>query len=187
MSYGGTSLPSLVPNSNYYDAGESKNGEINAFEKNTEDLAKVSFTALDPTCSVKERISRLESTASSQSDYNNLTFEALQSGNSNLQLTDINIRDLIDKTEKGIYNTIAELKAEYDHKFDLQSTENKRLQNTVASLKAEAIQTKRKLHKTQQSLKKLRADFGDPEDDNSADEFETMSITTYSTRPNTST
>lgn len=187
MSYGGTSLPTLVPNNNYYDGGERKDEEINTFVKNIEELKKVRFTALDPTCSVKERILKLESTAASQTDYNNLTYDALQSGNSNLLTTENIIKDIIDTTQKGIYNTIAELKAEYDHKFDLQSTENKRLQNTVASLKAEAIQTKRKLHKTQQSLKKLRADFGDPEDDISADEFDTMSITTYSTRPNTST
>ena len=144
MSYGGTSLPNLVPNGGYF-SGESKEGDINAFDKSADDMTRISFTAADPTISIKERITRLEMTAASQSEYNLLTHETLHNSNTNLLTTENQLTEFIVKTQKAISNTIAELKAEYDHKFDLQSTENKRLQNTVASLKADSIQTKRKL------------------------------------------
>ncbi len=57
------------------------------------------------------------------------------------------------------------------HRFELQSTENKRLQNHVASLKADVNQLKRKMSTVIDKVKILQNEFGIVEDWN-ADELE---------------
>jgi plasmid maintenance system antidote protein VapI len=191
MYSGSNSLPILVrseQNSPRTDVDFSnKRQHGTAFDKTVDELMNVEFPAIDNGISVKDRICQLESTCVSQTESNTIVFNTFHNLSNNLHTTDSNLRDIIQHVKSITDATIAALKKEYDHKFELQSSENKRLQNTVASLKAESNQTKRKLQKTAESLKKLKAEFGDAEDDPSADDFETMSIMSaaFSTRPNT--
>mmetsp|Transcript_6293 Transcript_6293/g.8780 ORF Transcript_6293/g.8780 Transcript_6293/m.8780 type:complete len:184 (-) Transcript_6293:244-795(-) len=155
------------------------------FDVSTSQMAKTVFPIVNNNGSVKVRLSTLESTVETQSNYNRLTLDSFGNLADNLRTTDNNLQDLLRQTQEHFTNVIATLKKEYDHKFELQSTENKRLQNNIASLKAESNQTKRRLHITVEKLKKLKADFGDP-DEQFDDDSSLMSTTMLPTRPNTS-
>lgn len=155
---------------------------VTKFDQSIDNMATTTFPVINPKDSIKVRIATLEATTDTQSQYNKLSLHSLVNLSDNLIDTDKQIRDYIEQVQNHFDGVIATLKKEYDHRFELQSTENKRLQNNIASLKAEANQTKRKLHSTAEKLKKLKQEFGDPEDNQDDDLSFSGSVIS---RPNT--
>mmetsp|Transcript_6019 Transcript_6019/g.8425 ORF Transcript_6019/g.8425 Transcript_6019/m.8425 type:complete len:192 (+) Transcript_6019:52-627(+) len=164
---------------------ENERQSSTKFDISTKQMAKTVYPIINNNASVKIRLSTLESTIEVQNDYNLLTLDSFGNLADNLRSADVNLQDLLRQTQDHFTNVIASLKKEYDHKFELQATENKRLQNNIASLKAESNQTKRRLHITVEKLKKLKSDFGDP-DEPFDDDSSLLSTTMLPTRPNTS-
>ena len=103
------------------------------------------FPVVDTNASVKGRLSTLEGTASTQIAYNKQNEAALNSLSKNLHDVDGNIKTLILSMQNDFDQRLLSLKKEYDHRFDLQASENKRLQSHVASLKSDTSQLKRKM------------------------------------------
>mmetsp|Transcript_22336 Transcript_22336/g.37366 ORF Transcript_22336/g.37366 Transcript_22336/m.37366 type:complete len:194 (-) Transcript_22336:295-876(-) len=137
--------------------------EGNKFDLDMDHLATIPFPAVDSNSSMKNRINCLEITAERQAEHNNVAHQTFTSLSNNVKHVDENIKSLLLSMQNDFDQRLAQLKKEYDHRFELQSSENKRLQSNVASLKADSNQLKRKMQSTIEKLRKLQTEFGDPD------------------------
>jgi len=156
------------------------------FEQVLEKLNNTYFPAIDPDISVKARISILEGTAHSQKEYNKQNVESFATLSNDINLMDQNLKKIIIDMQMDFEKRLTLFKKEYDHRFEIQASENKRLQSAIATLKSDSNQTKRKLQSTIEKLRKLQREFGDPDDleEESSVLFSTTNSLVLS-RPNT--
>jgi hypothetical protein len=87
-----------------------------AYELKMEKLAAMYFPEIDSGGSVKSRLSGLEETAISQSQFNKLNQQTLNSLSENLDTVDLNIKGLILSMQVDFDSRLASLKKEYDHR-----------------------------------------------------------------------
>jgi hypothetical protein len=86
-----------------------------------------------------------EATIEYQNDVNRVTKAMILSLDADLSHTERRILEMFEANNQRIAQEFAELKKDYDHRFDLQTAENLRTQQHISSLKAENNQLKRKL------------------------------------------
>jgi hypothetical protein len=86
------------------------------FHSSTEAMAKTMFPVINDNASVKVRLSTLESTVETQSEYNRLTLASFSNLSDNLNNVDLNLQDLLKQTQEHFTNVIAAMKKENDHK-----------------------------------------------------------------------
>lgn len=108
-------------------------------------LSSIPFPPIASDLSVKARLGNLEGAAISQSDFNNTAIESFGQLNSSLHAAEDVIKQFLKQTQDSFDAKLAALKKEYDHRFDLQNSENKRLQSHVTNLKADTNLLKQKL------------------------------------------
>lgn len=167
------------------DAMASEDGRESSssqFVRSVEAMENMDFPTVNAAHSVKARLSTIEEIVSTQGNHNSQCQSSFHRLHGSLNETDDNIKQLLLNMQNDFDQKILTLKKEYDHRFDLQSSENKRLQNHVASLKADTNQLKRKLQSTIEKLRKLQHEFGDPEEIE-----EESSIVSLGYRPSTTT
>lgn len=112
-------------------------------------LSSIPFPPIAGELSVKARISNLEGAALAQSEFNSTAIENFSQLNNSLHAAEDMIKLFLKQTQESFDAKLATLKKEYDHRFDLQNSENKRLQNHVSNLKADTNVLKQKLVCTQ--------------------------------------
>jgi gas vesicle protein len=125
-------------------AEEDEVGETQ-FDVSFQRLASIQYPPMVPASSVKNRLGALEESAQSQHEFNRLTTKTFQNLSNNVSSLEDMMREFVKQTQGEIEGKISLMKKENDHRFELQSNENKRLQSHVASLKADNTMLKRKL------------------------------------------
>jgi hypothetical protein len=108
-------------------------------------LAAMYFPGIDPEASVKSRLNNLEETVHAQANHNKQNHQTIGALSRHLEDVDSNLKGIILSMQTDFDTRLSQLKKEYDHRFDLQASENKRLQSHVASLKSDTNQLKRKM------------------------------------------
>lgn len=86
------------------------------FDISTKKMEKISFPVINDNASVKIRLSTLESTVFTQSEFNRLNVESFGNLADNLNVVDSNLQDLLRQAHEHFTSVIAALKKEYDHK-----------------------------------------------------------------------
>jgi hypothetical protein len=86
------------------------------YELKMEKLAAMYFPEIDAGGSVKTRLSNLEETAVSQSQFNKVNQQTLTSLSENLDAVDLNIKGLILSMQVDFDSRLMSLKKEYDHR-----------------------------------------------------------------------
>lgn len=86
------------------------------FDSSTKTMAKTVFPIINDNASVKIRLSTLEATVSTQSDYNRHTLDSFGNLADNLNVVDLNLQDLLRQAHEHFTVVIANMKKEYDHK-----------------------------------------------------------------------
>ena len=148
----GVSLPYInratSENSVFYNSAKNGNQDgptKTEFSLRMEKLVSMYFPGIDPEASVKTRLNNLEETAAAQSNHNNQTQQTISALSKNVDDVDGNLKELLLNMQNDFDTRLLALKKEYDHRFELQTSENKRLQGHVAALKSDTNQLKRKM------------------------------------------
>lgn len=88
------------------------------FESSTKNMAKTVFPIINDNASVKIRLSTLEATVGTQCEYNRHTLDSFGNLADNLNVVDLNLQDLLRQAHEHFTAVIADMKKEYDHKYD---------------------------------------------------------------------
>lgn len=154
-------------NSNLFDvqpiAEEDEVGETQ-FDTSFQKLLSLQFPPMNPMSSVKHRIGSLEESTQTQHEFNRLTGKSFHNLSNNVHSLEDMMREIVKQSQADMEGKMLLMRKEYDHRFELQTNENKRLQSHIASLKADNTMLKRKLQGTIEKLRKLQQEFGDPDD-----------------------
>lgn len=108
-------------------------------------LSTLPFPILNNNTSVKNRINTLENFGETQMEFDRLSVQNLSCLANDLNTADESLRSIIGNVVESFDAKLSTLRKEYDHRFELQSNENKRLQNHVSSLKSDTALLKKKL------------------------------------------
>ena len=98
------------------DKGDDNKVAGTKFDISTKSMAKTAFPVINDNASVKIRLSTLESTSSTQIEYNRHTLDSFGNLADNLNVVDLNLQDLLRQAHDHFTVIIANLKKEYDHK-----------------------------------------------------------------------
>ena len=134
------------------DDGDGKESELNdhdvqqyAFEASRRLFRDTVMPQLNADNSLKDRLSTLEDTVTTQANLNELTVSMLHNIDRIMQEKEANLQRTILQLQEQILEDMSILKKDYDHRFDLQGAENRRLQARIAELKEENCQLQRKM------------------------------------------
>ena len=115
------------------------------FEQSLDKFSTITYPPLNANDTIKNRLGTMESISMTQAELNRASQESFLNLSGDLHATENNLKDLLLQMQSAYDQKLANLKKEYDHRFELQSSENKRLQNHVATLKSDSYQLERKL------------------------------------------
>lgn len=118
---------------------------MSRFEQSLDKFSTLTYPPVNVNDTIKNRIGTVETISATQAELNRASQESFVNLSSDLHATENNLKDLLLQMQNSFDQKLATLKKEYDHRFELQSSENKRLQNHVATLKSDSNQLKRKL------------------------------------------
>lgn len=89
----------------------------NNFDVSLSRLAALQFPEITPVASVKSRIAALETSAVTQNQFNNLTFQSFSNLSNNMHSLEDMMRELVKHTQREIESKMNLLKKEYDHRY----------------------------------------------------------------------
>ena len=158
---------------------------VRSFTLTRQSSAKLMSPDIDNGQAVKSRVTILENTAAFQAQRNELTHSMFDDLDIDLAKAEERQMVALAATNQRIAQEFVELRAHYDHRFDLQISENLRTQQHISALKFENNQLKRKLELTIKKLNRLQAEFDGGEVQEDDDELSQTFMSTAEMRAST--
>jgi hypothetical protein len=122
--------------------------EVRGFDINREVLSMITLPQIDPSESIKNRISYVEDVVTVQAKINAIHAELFNDLDGDLAKVQAYFPPVLDQIHQRHVEDIAAVRSEYEHKFELQAAENLRMQQHIVALKAENEMFKRRFVST---------------------------------------